>query len=330
MEATEFMIQLVKQLMDTKKVAESTANGYIKSLYTLNGKKPFKNLSFLKNMESIEEVIKTYAESTQRALLATLSSVLSMFKDKTGFKKVYSHYYEKMMEKVKEGRVAPESKEANQKTEKEKKNWVEWSEVDAKKKELEENIKDFSSKKSLDGSQYDKLLQYVILSLYTDIPPRRNQDYLSLYLVKSWNEKLPSDRNYLDMSAKRLIFNVYKTSKKYGKQEQEIPDSLWNAVQSFLKHHPLWKGVAKRKTEPVKFLVQQNGDPITAVNAITRLLNKVFGKRVGSSLLRHSYLSGKYGDSLEEMKKDSSAMSHSLNEQKSYIRNDESEEEKEA
>ncbi len=330
MEATEFMIQLVKQLMDTKKVAESTANGYIKSLYTLNGKKPFKNLSFLKNVESIEELVKHYAESTQRALLATLSSVLSMFKDKTGFKKVYSHYYEKMMEKVKEGRVAPESKEANQKTEKEKKNWVEWSEVDAKKKELEENIKDFSSKKSLDGSQYDKLLQYVILSLYTDIPPRRNQDYLSLYLVKSWNEKLPSDRNYLDMSAKRLIFNVYKTSKKYGKQEQEIPDSLWNAVQSFLKHHPLWKGVAKRKTEPVKFLVQQNGDPITAVNAITRLLNKVFGKRVGSSLLRHSYLSGKYGDSLEEMKKDSSAMSHSLSEQKSYIRNDESEEEKEA
>lgn len=327
MEATEFMIQLVKQLMDTKKVAESTANGYIKSLYTLNGKKPFKNLSFLKNMESIEEVIKTYAESTQRALLATLSSVLSMFKDKTGFKKVYQFFYDKMMEKVKDSRVAPESKEANQKTEKEKKNWVEWSEVDTKKKELEENIKDFSSKKSLDGSQYDKLLQYVILSLYTDIPPRRNQDYLSLYLVKSWNEKMPSDRNYLDVSAKRLIFNVYKTAKKYGKQEQDIPDSLWSAIQSFLKHHPLWKGVAKRKTEPVKFLVQQSGDPITAVNAITRLLNKVFGKRVGSSLLRHSYLSGKYGDSLEEMKKDSSAMGHSLAEQKSYVRTDNEEKE---
>lgn len=323
MESTEFMIQLVKQLMDTKKVAESTANGYIKSLYTLNNKKPFKNLSFLKNVNQISDLIKSYAESTQKALLATLSSVLSMFKDKTGFKKVYQQYYDMMMDKVKESRVSPESKEANQKTEKEQKNWVEWSDVDAKKKELEDEVKSFVSKKTLDVAQYDKLLQYVILSLYTDIPPRRNADYLSLHIVKSWNDKMPTDRNYLDIANKKLIFNIYKTAKKYGKQEQDIPDSLWSSIQSFLKHHPLWKGVAKRKSEPVKFLVQHNGDPITAVNAITRVLNKVFGKRVGSSLLRHSYLSGKYGDSLEEMKKDSKAMAHSMTEQKNYIRNEE-------
>lgn len=322
MESTEFMIQLVKQLMDTKKVAESTANGYIKSLYTLNGKKSFKNLSFLKNVEAIGDLIKNYADSTQKALLATLSSVLSMFKEKTGFKKVYQQYYDMMMNKVKDNRVEPESKEANQKTEKEQKNWVDWNEVDSKKKELEESVKSFTSKKSIDASQYDKLLQYVILSLYSDIPPRRNRDYLSLDIVKSWNEKMPSERNYLDITNKKFIFNVYKTAKKYGKQEQNIPTSLWAVIESFLKYHPLWKGVAKRKTTPIPFLVQHNGEPITAVNAITRVLNKVFGKRVGSSLLRHSYLSGKYGDSLEEMKKDSVAMSHSLLEQKNYIRND--------
>jgi hypothetical protein len=322
MESTEFMIQLVKQLMDTKKVAESTGNGYVKSLYAINGKKPFKNLSFLKDTAHIDEVIGSYAESTQRALLATLSSVLSLYKDKTGFKKVHQHYYDKMMEKVKEHRVPAESPEANHKNDKEKKNWVEWSEVEEKKKELEESVKALSTKKTLDAGQYEKLLQFVILSLYTDIPPRRNKDYLLLHLVKSWNDKLPTDKNYLDVANKKLVFNAYKTAKKYGKQEQEIPESLWATIQMFLKHHPLWKGVAKRKSDAVPFLVQQNGESITAVNAITRLLNKVFGKRVGSSLLRHSFLSTKYGDTLEEMKKDSVAMSHSLNEQKSYIRTD--------
>ena len=322
MESTECMLELSKQLIDSRKLAESTANAYIKSLYALNGKKSFKNLSFLKDTARIDELIGAYAESTQRALLATVTSVLSLYKDKTGYKKVYQHYYDRMMEKSKEGRVAPESKEANQKTEKQEKNWVQWEEVESKKKELREMVEGFSKKKAIDVGEYDKLLQYVILSLYTDIPPRRNQDYLSLYLVKSWNDKMPTDRNYLDLAGKKLVFNVYKTSKKYGAQLQDIPAPLWDTVSGFLKFHPLWKGVAKRKSDPVKFLVSHSGEPIVAVNAITRLLNKLFGKKVGSSLLRHIYLSEKYGDTLEQMKADSGAMGHSLGEQKNYIRND--------
>lgn len=323
MESSEFMLQLVKKLIDEKKVAESTANGYIKSLYALNEKKPFKNLSFLKNTERIDELISGYAESTQRALLATLSSILSLYKDKAGFKKPYQHYYDKMMERSKEARSASEGKEANHKTEKQAKNWVAWSEVEDKKKELQESVSGFASKKSIDVGQYDKLLQHLILSLYTDIPPRRNQDYLGMYIVKSWNEKMPTDKNYLDMANKKMVFNVYKTAKKYGKQTQDIPDSLWASIQQFLKHHPLWKGVAKRKAEPVKLLVQQNGEPLVAVNAITRLLNKVFGKKIGSSLLRHIYVSERFGNPLEEMKKTAELMGHSVaTQQKEYIKTD--------
>lgn len=328
MESSEFMLQLVKKLIDEKKVAESTANGYLKSLYALNEKKPFKNLSFLKNTERIDELIGAYAESTQRALLATISSVLSLYKDKTGFKKPYQHYYDKMMERSKEARSALEGKEANHKTEKQAKNWIQWSEVEDKKKELQESVNGFASKKTIDAGQFDKLLQLLILSLYTDIPPRRNQDYLGMYIVKSWNDKMPTDKNYLDMANKKMVFNIYKTAKKYGKQTQDIPDSLWASLQQFLKHHPLWKGVAKRKAEPVKLLVQQSGEPLVAVNAITRLLNKVFGKKVGSSLLRHIYVSEKYGDTLENMKADATAMSHSLGvQQKNYIKTDSPKEE---
>jgi hypothetical protein len=48
----------------------------------------------------------------------------------------------------------------------------------------------------------------------------------------------------------------------------------------------------------------------------------VFGKKVGSSMIRHIFLTDKYKDTLEEMKKDSEAMGHSVAQQKDYVRTD--------
>jgi hypothetical protein len=45
---------------------------------------------------------------------------------------------------------------------------------------------------------------------------------------------------------------------------------------------------------------------------ITRLLNKIFGKSVGSSLLRNMYLSNKYGGMVEDLKNDTKNMGTSL------------------
>jgi hypothetical protein len=317
METTEFMMNLEKELMKTRKVAESTAHGYIKSLYALNKKKPFKNLTFLKKVNEIESIISEYAESTQRGLLATITSVLSMYKDKAGYKKVYQHYHDKMMERVEEKRE--EEKEGVVKTNKQAENWLSWDQIQSRKGELKGGL--IVNKRSIDTDEFDKLLQYVVLSLYTEVQPRRNQDYLSMYIVKKWNDKMPTDKNYLDVAGKRFVYNVYKTSKKYGTQLEQIPSTLWETLQLFLKHHPLWKE-GKRKADPVKLLVSADGTPMTAVNAITRLLNKVFGKKIGSSMIRHVFLTDKYKDTLDEMKKDSVAMSHSTSQQRDYVLKD--------
>jgi len=327
MEATtEFMLHLVKQLMDERKVAESTANAYVKSLYQLNARKPFKNLTFLKNTEGIDKILSEYAETTQRALLATIVSVMSLYKDKPTFKKVFSHYYDGMMAKNK---VLKEADGKNEKTEKQKTNWSSWEEVVKTKTDINEEVSKFAAGKTVTPTQYDKLLQYLVLSLYTQIQPRRNQDYLDMYIVKKHTDKMATDKNYLDLATGRFIFNKYKTAKKYGAQIVEIPhtdeNNLLAEIHLYLKFHPLWKGVAKRKTEPVKLLVAADGSPMTAVNAITRILNRVFGKKIGSSMLRHIYLSDKYKDTNEEMKKDAEAMGHSTDLQRAYIKKDEPE-----
>jgi hypothetical protein len=56
------------------------------------------------------------------------------------------------------------------------------------------------------------------------------------------------------------------------------------------------------------------------VNAVTRVLNRAFGKNIGSSMLRHIYLSEKYN--IDEMKKDADQMGHSLSLQKEYMKSD--------
>lgn len=316
MNSTEFMLHLAKQLVTDRKIAESSANAYIKVLYALNERKPFKNLTFLKATDGIDKRISEYADSTQRAILASVVSVLSLFKDKATFKKPYLHYYDEMMSRAK---VSKETESKNEKTEKQETNWLSWEDVEKHRSELLEKVDKFAKSKILTPSEYDTLLQYVVLALYTEIQPRRNQDYLDMFVVKKWTDAMPKDKNYLDLSSKKFVFHKYKTAKKYGVQTEEIPETLWTSLSLFLKHHPGWKVVANRKT-PVKLLVSHANEPIVAVNAITRLLNRIFGKKVGSSMLRHIYLSDKYGDTLTEMKKDSEAMGHSLGTQKAYVK----------
>ena len=325
METTEFMLQLARTLVAERKVAESTANAYVKVLYAMNDKKPFKNLTFLKSTDTILERLAKYAESTQRSVLAAIVSVLSAHKDKATFKKPYTFYYDEMMKRSK---VAREEDDKNEKTEKQKTNWITWAEVETKRNELLDAVNKFMNNAKVTPQEYEQLMMLEVLSLYTEISPRRNADFLNMFIVKKWTEAMDKEKNYMDMATKQFIFNKYKTAKKYGTQIEPIPERLWDRMAVLLKFHPLWKGHAKRKLEPVKLLVAADGTPLVADNTITRILNKVFGKKIGSSMLRHIYLSSKYGNTLEEMKKDSISMAHSLSMQKSYVKNDTKEEQK--
>jgi hypothetical protein len=303
------MLDLSKKLREEKGVAESTANAYIRAMYILNGKEAFKNLTFLKNTAAIEDLVKKYADSTIKTILASIVSVLSLFKDKPTYKKIYHHYYERMMGKSEEAK----QNESSDKTQKQTDNWITWEEVQQKVSELRDKVNEFKSQKSITQQQYDTLLHYLIVSLYTETQPRRNQDYLDMFVAKK--QPTETEHNYVVLTKTKptsFIFNKFKTSKKYGQQTLEVPESLASVISEFLKFHPL------KKNASFKFLVSHDGTPITAVNAITRVLNKIFGKKVGSSMLRHIFLSTKYD--IKEMEKDANAMGHSVDEQKKYMK----------
>lgn len=313
----DFMLNLHTQLIDNG-VTESTATLYIKHLYNLNHKKPFTSLAFLKKIDSVMSVIDTYALSTRLGMLGGVLGVLSLYKDKNGYKKLYNTY----LQLVKDAREDNDKENpTHKKTDKQDKNWITWNEVEEIKTELHNKVK--SVGKTISKNQYELILQFFILSLYTDIPPRRNKDYLDMVIVKKYNDNMSNERNYLSKSDNKLIFNKYKTSKTYGQQIIDFSDNaeLKKATELYLKYHPLMKGrMGKNKT--VSLLVNYNGSPLNQINSITRILNKIFGKNVGSSMLRHIYLSSKYGEDLSEKQEDAEAMGHSNATQKEYIKID--------
>ena len=54
----------------------------------------------------------------------------------------------------------------------------------------------------------------------------------------------------------------------------------------YVKGSHLQSGKESKGKTAVPFLVSPGGVPITALNGITRILNKIFGKKIGSSMLR--------------------------------------------
>jgi integrase len=113
---------------------------------------------------------------------------------------------------------------------------------------------------------------------------------------------------------------VYKTSKKHGQQIQDINEELLKCIDLYLKFHPKIKGKVKKTTD-TPFLVGFDGNPLAQVNSMTKIFNKIFGKKISSSALRHIFLSDKYGSIVKDMKNDAEKMGHTVETQKDYIKN---------
>jgi integrase len=317
-QSKDFEDSIISLLKEKKNLSDSSITVYLRNLKKLNDDLPYKDFKFLTDSKKIEEKLKDYKENTKRNYLISIVSVLSLFPDKKQIKKLHDVYYDLMMKKSDQIKkdVAPEDLTAKQ-----EENWMSWDQVKQVYKSLEESVDKFVNNQVISESQYNQLLSYMILSLYVLLEPRRNKDYQLMVIVKQY-KKTPetASLNFLDLTNKKFIFNNYKTSKKYGPKEIDIPDELFAVIEKYLKHHILLKNNKLTNNSQVPFLVNYGGVALDKVNSITRILNKTFGKAIGSSMLRHIFLTGKFGPVLEEQKKIAGNMAHSVEQQKDYIK----------
>ena len=107
-------------------------------------------------------------------------------------------------------------------------------------------------------------LHRLILSLYTDTPPRRSLDYANMLI------NVPDDKvhNILVFTpkVKQFIFNEYKTSNKKGPQHIPIVSpALIKILDDHLKKHP-----------DQKYLLMQNGKALNNVQ-----IREIICKEIG-------------------------------------------------
>lgn len=311
--------EIIKKMED-KNLSENSINYYIRNLELLNDNKPIKNFNFLKDIDDISKRLDTKKPNTQRSYYISIVAILSLFDDKK-IKKIMLPYYEKMME-LNRNFKADESK--NEKTDKQKQNWIEKEEIVNKLNDLVDKCKTF--KNPVSESEFNTCLKMVILSVFSLIPPRRNKDFQNMLIVKN---KIPKELedikiNFIIVNKKQFIFRDYKTAHAELKDSNElvidINDDLMNNINLYLKYHPTYHKKADADENLCWFLCDYDGTKLNSINAITYILNRIFNKKIGVSMLRHFYTSHKYGNVLNEMKNDAAAMSHSVNQQRDYIK----------
>jgi hypothetical protein len=280
---------------------ESTKKVYLANIIRLNNKQAIKtkkngdpNYDFLKDTEKVLTRIGKLKPNSQRTYLISIVTTLRGLKQ---YEAIYDMYYELMMslaESLKKG--------SNVKSETQQKNWIEQSQVLEIYEDLKAKAMPLLAKKKVDDQEWVIILDFVVLSLYCLQPVRRNKDYMLMLYVNDKNIIENIEFNYYLPKLKKFEFNQYKTSGTYSTQEVDVNPELVDILAKYAKLHPL------KKQKNFYLLVNYKGEPLLAVNAITRILNRIFGRPIGVSMLRNISLTDKYKKVMEEMDKTTADM----------------------
>lgn len=203
-------------------------------------------------------------------------------------------------------------------SDKQKDNFVDMSEVEKMISQLKSDVTKLKKKKTLTKMDISTLRAYTLFSMLSRIPTRNdasNMMYISQKAYKKLSDEEKQKNNYLvnERNNMKFIYNVYKTSKKYGENVIPVPPELKPVMRMYIKL--------------MDYNVGDNIFPMSR-NAISQLLlktsKKYMGKNISSTMLRKIYLSSKYGKLKEEMEKDASMMGHSVDvAQSTYVKNKE-------
>lgn len=262
-----------------------------------------------KNLTSVDEIydnqkiilqsLQKYKASVRKTRLSAVIVAVDRKKENTLEIEDMLKDYRKMLY---EDASTIEKRETAQKiTESQEDSFIPWSDIMELYNELKIQCTPLFKMKNFDSQIFTKLQQFVLLSCYVLIPPRRSKDYAMFKLRNIDKDK----DNYMTIIGQKrqgyFVFNSYKNSGKLGKQTVEIPSSLKLIIQK-------WSDL----TGSDYLISTREGTPVTQVR-INQILNSLFyPKNIGSSMLRHIYLTEKYGDvDLEKLERTTHDMGNS-------------------
>ena len=286
----------------TEKLTTRTIRPYkassVKPVYSfikqLNGGQHPTSLEFLTDTTTVKNRLEKFATSTRRSVVFALRNVLDAYDRKDLLK-----LYEADIKAVQDGEGALKKGE--------------WAETQKGHDKSWDRIMELQEEATKD---YDGDMKGAVASVYTLLPPRRNLDYSEMKICFVFEKDLPNDFNYCVITEQgfEFVFNRYKTDGIYHQQVIDVPEDLAVILRKYItkqnKTTGDWLFSMRRRVGgemmDVKFRVED----------ITDVLHSVFGAKISTQMLRHSFISKyndpKYADVIKEMFGDAEAMGHSV------------------
>lgn len=246
-----------------------------------------------KNHKSIIEYLKDKPESSRKTSLSALFVITKL-----------PEYKELML---KDCAVTNKQNKEQKKNIKQTENWISTDELNHIYSGLLATVNMMLKDKiPMNDNTMISFLLLGLLSGASKIPPRRSLDYSEM-MIRDY--KKDTD-NWFD--GKTMVFNKYKTKKFFGQQSIDIKKE---SDPKFFKILKEWLKINKTPY----LLYSSNGNKLTPPQ-VTRMLNKITGRNVSTNMLRHIYITDRYGRTNAEQQRTAEMMSHSLTTQGEYIK----------
>ena len=300
---TEFKTLIASQIMANRpKLSESSLSSYVSTLANIPKKLEGENsIEFLEdNTDAILDFYKNTPVNKRKSVMSAIQVLTN---------KKNSKIETQMLDDIKEYN---NQNQEQKKTQSESNNWIHWSDVVKIHTSLGEKALPLLKNKTktiLTGKEIELLNQYILLSFFVYMPPRRSLDY-AIMKIKNFG----IEDNYITKNGE-IVFNIYKTAKHYGKQSFQLPPQLKLILIK-------WRKINNTDYLLVNPTKQNENKPFNSVQ-INRMFNQIFDKKISVDILRHSYITKFYSGltpSQSEINDLSFKMAHSASQNMLYRR----------
>ena len=283
--------------------APGTVTLYLTKLRVLNGDAPFTSLVFLKDYEKIIERLNAIENlNTRKSYITAVVSIIGSV-NTTQYNKINAHYIKLLNDfKINIYNKMP----VNEKTETQSENWLNWKEVLVQQATLQKqaDLVTAAEIKNNNPNAIASLERNLLLNFYTQIPPRRNNDFYLLRYGTGGNES-----NWYNGDT--FTFNIFKTARKRGTEVITVTPGLKTILDNYIKIMGIKLG---------EYILFSSDTKRVNPSNMTKMLNTIFGRKIGVSMLRHIWNSHLLGHVLPLLKSNADALSHSVATDVAYIK----------
>jgi len=245
--------------------------------------KPFDKIriSDFKNAEKVvDKITELYSLNTT---IGTILSINRFLLFKKANIKLIGNYREILNDLIQERNKGQTSQEFKQG---EKENWMNYEDL---KNQVEEKAGDYLDNKK----SFTEFRNFLILCLFTLIPPARVGNYLNMVkkngdTMKQKSSSLNKKHNYIVKKDGKysLVFNQYKTAKILGKVIYEIENEiLTDLLDKYFEDY--------NKDEKNRFfMINASGKPMTQTNftnSQASISKKLFNKKLTNNMFRRIF-----------------------------------------